>query len=1197
MIKRIRKAIAVLSVIAVSVSSLSPIVTADNISNISDNAIYVATDGNDTSGDGSIGNPYATIYKARDVVRERNDDMTEDITIYFRGGTYYLNETIELGVEDSGTNGHYIEYKAYPTDEEPVIFNGGTKVEGWEQDLEYPNLYSTTLKRDKKLRQLYVNDKRAYMPSRSAKALGGYGEYKVTKGQADWAWDSLTKSDGVQFGAEDLPGDIKNPEDIEVQSSMTWNTSTVAVRGVQETEDGTVALLEQPYGVIAQNVGWAPYQTEGENTIYNIFEDLDEPGEFYFDREAQKLYYYPREGEDMSIAEVYAPKLDTLLRIQGVNLTMHASYIRFEGITFANTDWLMQDIGGSHGKVTTQGSLSVIATGGNNNHGGENNWHKAVYREFDVTAAAVEMTSADHISFCNNIIKHTANDTLNMINDVTNCVVDGNQIYDSGAAGTSIGHPQHTYVGDKGNSNYGYFSEKEKYDVDVEGLCTDITFTNNLISGTGCMFYGSVGLMIFYGQNILVENNQIEDTTYSAINLGWSWCNFDGTNSSELPDKPMRSTINNKILNNRLINTVTKLSDGGAIYTLGRMDGCEISGNYITKVGQNGFHGRGIHLDEGTQYLTGENNVIEVEPYQVAIDCSLWQRKANNTFNNNYSTTNIYTSNGSYEPGTIITNKHVDKTGLWSSEEAISIIRNSGLADEYVNRFNRDIQDMILPADYLLTKDNGISEICVPDIDGDIWLAPEGTTEFVESATVKQAHPAGEENRLRIPETEDYYRIYVIQDGMVSAPSTGKISTKIAPDDLNVLGPYWAYEADNCQGEKGDMAVGVFGTSQNVNKSTSLFGITADHLTLLFDRINGLDSTGAGWIGYLEQTVNAYSSGTYKLYILCYGSSGRKYNVYLNGLDGEKAVTTSAIVNDASSVNAYSTSNCLNVLEVTISLKEGENIIALQGNGAGPNYVAMALVKTAEDHIQESDDRNYIELTGDLDIFNGDQTDNVTLTGPSSTNQYVKNVFGSGGWQPGNTYSYGVSVDYRAAFDSSGNDANEYFDGPVGGWCGVEFNEPQIISRVGYLSRENCIGRLDGVVLQGSNDGINYVDLCVISGSSDSEMQYMNIEKTDNAEAYRFVRLIRTDSTVLNIQELKLYTSDTSSEEHDQKGDVNLDGKMTSVDALLVLKMAVSEDFGTPAQRRRADITEDGKVMVDDVQMILKYVSGEHIAQ
>ena len=268
--------------------------------------LYVAPDGDDAEGNGTIDHPYASMDQAREAVRELNRDMEEDIVVYLRGGNYTVDRTIQFGPEDSGTNGHTITYKAYPG-ETPVL-NGGVKVEGWKKDPDHPNFYVAELNRDKRLRTLYVNGQRAYMAYRSLQARGGYGTHKITKGEGEYAWEDLQSFDGTKFNARDLPADIRNPEDIELQSTMTWNTLTVAARGIQTAEDGsTVVLYEQPYGVIGVSGGYRP---SGENKVYNVFEFLDEPGEFYFDKKEKKLYYYPREGENMETAEVYAPRPD-----------------------------------------------------------------------------------------------------------------------------------------------------------------------------------------------------------------------------------------------------------------------------------------------------------------------------------------------------------------------------------------------------------------------------------------------------------------------------------------------------------------------------------------------------------------------------------------------------------------------------------------------------------------------------------------------------------------------------------------------------------------------------------------------------------------------------------------------------------------------------------------------------------------------
>ena len=64
--------------------------------------------------------------------------------------------------------------------------------------------------------------------------------------------------------------------------------------------------VRERYGAIAQHISWAGFSCGGAHTILNAFELLKQPGQFYFDRTAQMLYYIPRPGEDMTTASVIA---------------------------------------------------------------------------------------------------------------------------------------------------------------------------------------------------------------------------------------------------------------------------------------------------------------------------------------------------------------------------------------------------------------------------------------------------------------------------------------------------------------------------------------------------------------------------------------------------------------------------------------------------------------------------------------------------------------------------------------------------------------------------------------------------------------------------------------------------------------------------------------------------------------------------
>ncbi|WP_409351197.1 right-handed parallel beta-helix repeat-containing protein, partial [Streptomyces scabiei] len=162
---------------------------------------YVSPDGND-SDSGTISAPFKTLQHARDVVRTVNDDMTGDINVYLRGGTYPVTSTINFTSADSGTNGNRVVYAAYPG-EKPVL-EGGVPVTGWTQHS--GNIWKATLDRDNKLRALYVDGKRARMASKTISSAGCYGaNYKVEAPLPSWAWETGQTCDASKYGLSDLP--------------------------------------------------------------------------------------------------------------------------------------------------------------------------------------------------------------------------------------------------------------------------------------------------------------------------------------------------------------------------------------------------------------------------------------------------------------------------------------------------------------------------------------------------------------------------------------------------------------------------------------------------------------------------------------------------------------------------------------------------------------------------------------------------------------------------------------------------------------------------------------------------------------------------------------------------------------------------------------------------------------------------------
>ncbi|HEY5587489.1 MAG TPA: right-handed parallel beta-helix repeat-containing protein [Candidatus Paceibacterota bacterium] len=280
-------------------------------------AYYVSNTGNDEN-PGTLEQPFASIVKARNVVRIINKAMTGDIIINLRGGTYEQKSTFTLTSEDSGNNGYNIIYQAY--NYEIPILSGGVKISNWTIHDATKNIYQAKIDTTLNSRQLYVNGVRA-IRARSIDASG---------------W--LESGDGYT-----CPEDIaywKNITKVEIVSHKEWKCH----RGSIASINGIHVVMDQPYWKYLHLQYDAP-----PVWIENAYELLDSEGEWYLDRSTGMLYYKPRTGENMSNAEVILPKLETLVNASNLK------NIQFKGLTFSYATWLFPN--SNHGFPCTQADL------------------------------------------------------------------------------------------------------------------------------------------------------------------------------------------------------------------------------------------------------------------------------------------------------------------------------------------------------------------------------------------------------------------------------------------------------------------------------------------------------------------------------------------------------------------------------------------------------------------------------------------------------------------------------------------------------------------------------------------------------------------------------------------------------------------------------------------------------------------------
>ncbi|MFC1739622.1 right-handed parallel beta-helix repeat-containing protein [Planctomycetota bacterium] len=361
-------------------------------------ALYVSPEGNNSWSGDSIDKPFVTIQKARDAIRsmKKESGLTQPVTVYIRGGLYELSETLVFTLEDSGTEACPITYTAYKN-EEPVI-SGGRKITGTWKNYR-GKIKVCTIDEVKKgkwyFRQLFLDGERQYRaripndsfhrPSNHTQLKGSF--YRIIRNEEDLGNNAFMYQD-QEFTK------WKNLNDVEVVLIHSWNESRLLISELDEKEK--VVTFTGPIG---RTVG-------SDNTYYieNALELLDMPGEWYLDRNAGKLYYWPIEESNLS--ELRAPVINELVRFEGdVENKNYVQYINIHGLTFCDTDYILPKKG-----IPTIRDVGDI-------------WFPS----------AVTLKGVSECVFENNTIRNTGTYGLDLTGDAIQ--VTGNEIYDTGSGG------------------------------------------------------------------------------------------------------------------------------------------------------------------------------------------------------------------------------------------------------------------------------------------------------------------------------------------------------------------------------------------------------------------------------------------------------------------------------------------------------------------------------------------------------------------------------------------------------------------------------------------------------------------------------------------------------------------------------------------------------------------------------------------
>ena len=268
--------------------------------------LFVSKQGKD-SNKGTINAPFLSLEKALQEARKTD----KDVIIYLREGTYRPQQTIVLTPKDANAK-KSLRICSYQG--EKTIISGGQPLKlKWKKYKEC-NFMQAHIKKDIDIDMLLVNGEIAHMAR--------YPNFDTTAIRFNGVSEEATAPARVTKW--------KHPETgyLHVMHYHDWGSMHYRITGVNDKKE---LLLKG---------GWQNNRNYGIHKKYrmveNIFEELDAPREWFFDKKLQTLYYYPEANENMSDATVEVAQLKHLIEIRGTEQQPVAN-ITLEGLHFTET--------------------------------------------------------------------------------------------------------------------------------------------------------------------------------------------------------------------------------------------------------------------------------------------------------------------------------------------------------------------------------------------------------------------------------------------------------------------------------------------------------------------------------------------------------------------------------------------------------------------------------------------------------------------------------------------------------------------------------------------------------------------------------------------------------------------------------------------------------------------------------------------
>ena len=549
--------------------------------------IFVSAVGDD-SGDGSEEEPLKTLEKAIDVANEMREDSDKLIEILLREGTYSVTNTIKI--INSQKDDPLLKISAYQ--DEKVTINAGVDIPLSAMSIADSDFTNAIIDKPNAGSVLQYNLKDAQIEDLGEISLRGHlisdekeaqaelslnGEVQKLAGWPNGEYTGLIKpTDSNEYGKRTKSG-IANGCSFQVnydrpsqwsKPEQAWLSGTIGPN--YEFDYYPVSRFDsEEKRVYLSRGALEKYYTEPYYRFENVPEELDEPGEYYIDRQSGMLYFYPPEDapkDSVLTITMSTPTLDvsgkapnSMFRIE------NSKNIVFENLIFK---------GGRGSAITGKNNSNIQFINCEINSFGENGIRFDASTDIKISDCKIHDVGQDGILFvsCGNY------KTLSP----SNIVVSNNDIY-----------------------NFARLERSYKTGIDFGYRCVGATAANNHIHN------GPHAGMIFYGVNNDIYGNEFDNLVTEFSDMDALYCN-----NSNYPWER-----GNKIHNN-YFHDIGKSSMNGrhqinvrAIRTENRGCGLNIYENLFYNIGDggngNGNNGIGAITAEGTRNRIFNNLFVD----------------------------------------------------------------------------------------------------------------------------------------------------------------------------------------------------------------------------------------------------------------------------------------------------------------------------------------------------------------------------------------------------------------------------------------------------------------------------------------------------------------------------------------------------------------------------------------------------------